>query len=234
MACEALPMAVETFRPGIRLAVDRRAVEAFHALFDTIAAHGYTVRPGSTGSYNCRKITGGSTLSAHAYGIAVDVNWDTNPYVRGGLVTDMPRAMTDEIQEIRTNEGVRVWRWGGDWDHRPDTSHRFYDAMHFEVIATPAELAVGIPRAITQPRIAGWPTLKRGSTGPAVRHLQELLAIHIDGAFGPKTETAVTLFQRSRGLVVDGVVGPQTWTALEHRLPEVAEDGPLPDKGQAA
>ncbi|MDR1670039.1 MAG: N-acetylmuramoyl-L-alanine amidase [Oscillospiraceae bacterium] len=35
-----------------------------------------------------------------------------------------------------------------------------------------------------------------------------------DGIFGPKTETAVTAFQRSAGLAPDGIAGPATQTAL--------------------
>jgi len=64
------------------------------------------------------------------------------------------------------------------------------------------------------------PTLARGSTGPYVRELQERLERlgfdpgPLDGIFGPRTEAAVTRFQRSRGLVPDGVVGPATWKAL--------------------
>ncbi|SDL03728.1 LysM peptidoglycan-binding domain-containing protein [Natronincola ferrireducens] len=64
------------------------------------------------------------------------------------------------------------------------------------------------------------PTLRRTSTGPSVRQLQELLRDAgfdpgpIDGIFGPRTEEAVRTFQRSKGLTVDGIVGVQTWTAL--------------------
>jgi peptidoglycan hydrolase-like protein with peptidoglycan-binding domain len=65
------------------------------------------------------------------------------------------------------------------------------------------------------------PTRRFGSTGPAVKELQERLnaqgatpPLKVDGIFGPLTDAAVRGFQRSRGLSVDGVVGPKTWAAL--------------------
>jgi hypothetical protein len=58
------------------------------------------------------------------------------------------------------------------------------------------------------------PTVRRGSTGNAVRTLQFRLALVVDGVFGPKTEQAVRDFQRANGLQIDGVVGPKTWAAL--------------------
>jgi peptidoglycan hydrolase-like protein with peptidoglycan-binding domain len=35
--------------------------------------------------------------------------------------------------------------------------------------------------------------------------------LHVDGNFGPKTEDATKVYQRSRGLDADGVVGYRTW-----------------------
>ena len=67
--------------------------------------------------------------------------------------------------------------------------------------------------------IAG-PTLRRGSTGPAVKSLQCALvrlgnsALGIDGRFGPATELAVRQFQKFSGLGFDGIVGPNTKGAL--------------------
>ena len=58
------------------------------------------------------------------------------------------------------------------------------------------------------------PVLRKGSTGPAVVKLQELLPKWIDGDFGTTTDSLVREFQRSQGLAVDGVVGEATWAAL--------------------
>ena len=159
---------------------------------------------------------------------------NSNPYVRGRLVTDMSEPMIKAIHRIRTKNGLRVWRWGGDWDNRPDTDHRIYDAMHFEIIVTPEELAVGIEREIESGDVHRWPTLRKGSRGNAVRKLQGYLGIKADGAFGPNTATAVCLFQRTRGLTVDGIVGPATWTALREKLPELSTGDTTPCKRKHA
>lgn len=134
---------------AVGLKVDRRALAAF-AAFETVRArHGYDVRPaypaGDTATYNCRHIGNDPRRpwSAHAWAIAIDVNWRTNPD-GSRLVTDIPPAMIDDIHAIACAGGAPVWRWGGDWDRDPRTGHSYLDAMHFEVIATPAELAAGI------------------------------------------------------------------------------------------
>jgi peptidoglycan hydrolase-like protein with peptidoglycan-binding domain len=73
-------------------------------------------------------------------------------------------------------------------------------------------------------------TVRRGSTGDAVRGVQEEFqfrnlsgdpskGLAIDGVFGAKTESAVRGFQQALhadipSVVVDGVVGPVTWQAL--------------------
>lgn len=59
-----------------------------------------------------------------------------------------------------------------------------------------------------------YPTIKKGSTGSAVKVLQEKLGVVVDGDFGPKTEAAVNAFQKKNGLVVDGICGPLTWAKI--------------------
>lgn len=62
-------------------------------------------------------------------------------------------------------------------------------------------------------------TIQFGSTGDAVRQLQDLLKkqgynIVVDGSFGKQTQAAVEEYQKKNGLTVDGIVGNQTWGKL--------------------
>jgi peptidoglycan hydrolase-like protein with peptidoglycan-binding domain len=74
-----------------------------------------------------------------------------------------------------------------------------------------------------------WPKLvvqvKKGSTGDAVRGVQEVMKfhdqsdgegppIHVDGSFGTRTDQFVRGFQTAVGTTSDGIVGPITWRAL--------------------
>jgi peptidoglycan hydrolase-like protein with peptidoglycan-binding domain len=67
--------------------------------------------------------------------------------------------------------------------------------------------------------------VKKGSTGDAVRAVQEVMKfhdqsdgegppIHVDGIFGPRTDQFVRGFQTAVGTPSDGIVGPITWRAL--------------------
>lgn len=146
--CKPLMRSVQLGRA--KLKVDHRIVASVAAL-DAILVqkYGYDVHPaypdGDTGAYNCRHIgnDSGRPWSSHAWATAIDINWNSNPD-GSRLRTDIPRAAIDDIHKIVTNSGAPVWRWGGDWDRDPRTDHSYYDAMHFEIHATPAELVTGI------------------------------------------------------------------------------------------
>ncbi|MBD2728351.1 peptidoglycan-binding protein [Nostoc sp. FACHB-892] len=64
------------------------------------------------------------------------------------------------------------------------------------------------------------PFLTPGSRGQPVRDVQAVLQSlgfykgAIDGIYGPKTASAVAVFQQSQRLVGDGRVGALTWQAL--------------------
>ncbi len=79
----------------------------------------------SIGGYNCRKVKGTNTWSAHAFGVAVDINPAQNPFSppsQNQLTTDMPPAFV----QMWTEQG---WGWGGGWA-------TLKDAMHFSKYPT--------------------------------------------------------------------------------------------------
>jgi peptidoglycan hydrolase-like protein with peptidoglycan-binding domain len=77
-------------------------------------------------------------------------------------------------------------------------------------------------------------TLIRGSSGPAVTHLQEGLRTLgyfkdiADGVFRMSTEQAVKTFQIKTGQAADGIVGPATLGNLAKALADQAAGGRPP------
>ncbi len=88
----------------------------------------------NTGAFVCRPSTGQSQWSAHAYGLAIDVNPFLNPYVKGGLV--LPELASSYLDRERVRPGMILdgdpvvrafaeigWSWGGDWRTLKDYQH---------------------------------------------------------------------------------------------------------------
>jgi len=88
---------------------------------------------------------------------------------------------------------------------------------------TPDGICGSLTWAALPPYREASPTLRAGSTGPAVAWLQKALAGAvvtvsfapytgaIDGVFGPTTEMAVNALQTWAGTAADGIVGDNTW-----------------------
>lgn len=77
------------------------------------------------GGYVCRSVRGQpNKTSAHSFGIAIDINPNTNPFEPGASTckTDMP----PEFVQLFKNQG---WGWGGNWSS-------VKDAMHFSKLPT--------------------------------------------------------------------------------------------------
>lgn len=76
------------------------------------------------------------------------------------------------------------------------------------------------PEAAWATVLSGGDVLRVGTSGPAVRALQERLVrngarISVDGEFGPGTRSAVIAFQTQSGLGADGLVGRETAARLD-------------------
>ena len=87
-----------------------------------------------TVALHCRATTGGTSWSAHAYGLAIDVNPFINPYVKGDVVLpelawsylDRSRQRPGMIQpgSLVVREFARIgWSWGGAWSSLKDYQH---------------------------------------------------------------------------------------------------------------
>jgi hypothetical protein len=104
-------------RSGVPFTVAREAAPRFQGLLDDLEKNGYPLKSNESGGYNDRNIAGTSTKSQHAFGNAVDVNWNDNP--RGGSQPSMPPFLADSLAR---KHGMT---WGGTWNNP--------DPMHFEV-----------------------------------------------------------------------------------------------------
>ncbi len=209
---------------GVAVQCRRELAPLVSVLFDVTAHLGYHLRPGECGGFACRPIRGTSQASNHSWGLAIDINWTQNP-MQSWFKSDIPPAV------------VRVWEacgfyWGGRYRNRPD-------AMHFEYIYRPSDVAGHVARA--RSFLAGGTPAKGTPSGggdsnpwrkpvnarPGSRILgqydrgtdvalvQRYLGVKpADGDFGAATKAAVARYQRMLDLPVDGVVGPKTWAPI--------------------
>ncbi|MFI6505034.1 M15 family metallopeptidase [Nonomuraea typhae] len=105
-------------------------------LVDAYKADDYdSIDADNTSAFNCRRATGSSNWSKHAYGEAIDINPRENPYVRadGGTAHQNAKRFTrrplegkgvvnpaDKVVKAFQNLG---WEWGGDWSGTKDYQH---------------------------------------------------------------------------------------------------------------
>jgi hypothetical protein len=86
----------------------------------------YNLKSGETGAYNCRPIAGTSKPSNHSWGLAIDINWNDNPYSYT-FHSEIPPKVVAMWNDCG-------WYWGGFYSNRHDT-------MHFEYVGKPSDVA---------------------------------------------------------------------------------------------
>lgn len=191
--------------------------------------------PGNWG-YAERKIRGGSSLSNHASGTAIDLN--APAHYLGARGTFSPTQLRAIRRILNDCEGVI--RWGGDYRGRKDE-------MHFEINkgASAVRSLANKIKAGKKPGPSGGATSSGGSSGGGstygnananhkvgsrvmvkydggddVRWLQKRLYklgwdLDIDGLYGPRVVTVVKALQSNAGLKQDGEAGPKTIAAAQ-------------------
>lgn len=130
-----------------QLVVHKRAVRDIKEIFEIIRSIKFPVNKvipvvkynwsdeasmndNNTSAFNYRKVKGQKLLSAHSYGLAIDINPLQNPHIKrntvqpvngkydikaGGTILKTSRV----VQEFRK----RGWQWGGTWRSSKDYQH---------------------------------------------------------------------------------------------------------------
>ena len=134
------------------LVVNADAVAAVRTAFADLFAHRFPIRrmrlvddygasdyasieADNTSAFNCRRATGATRWSQHAYGRAVDVNTIENPYVYADGTTTHA-ASRPYLDRSRHRKGMAYaggtlvravaragWGWGGSWPGPTDYQH---------------------------------------------------------------------------------------------------------------
>src|SRR5262245_14307839 len=134
-----------------------------------LQSRGLAIDPTQSGGYAPRNIAGTNTPSQHAFGRAMDINYNVNP--EGASTNAMPafdvaygpdapiRAPTMQITPDIAREASQLFnmRWGGDFRNRSP------DPMHFELSRRVPQAPLGGPLVAS----VGGPTPPTSDTAPA-------------------------------------------------------------------
>ena len=117
------------------LFVKRFPIRRMHLVDDYGADDFASIEADNTSSFNCRKATGETRWSEHAYGRAIDINPIENPYVHADGSTTHPSSQpyldrTQRRPGMAREGGTLVaafdaagWDWGGRWSPIQDLQH---------------------------------------------------------------------------------------------------------------
>jgi hypothetical protein len=198
----------------------------------------------NNGTWNVRPARGSGKPSVHGTGRAADLSWRKNGNKGFGdyntalqvvnfLVANAEVLLVEEIHDYFLKPHGRGWRcdrsaWkvydkptigtpGGDWWHVEIAPAHADDPAYYEkVFAGLKGKAISAAPASNGPLAFAFPgtPLKKGSKGDAVKLVQSVIGLKADGDFGPKTEEAIKVWQKSRQLNPDGVIDAEDWDVM--------------------
>ena len=127
---EMIEIFAELHKAGFRIA-SMRLIDDFNGNDDA------SMNANNTSAFNCRAKTGGTSLSEHAFGAAIDINPVQNPYVTstrtlpkaGVPFNSKAKRANPKPGMIRPGDAVVQafakfgWKWGGDWTSPKDYQH---------------------------------------------------------------------------------------------------------------
>lgn len=202
-----------------------KSLETLRAQINAAAPHRSKVSDGTIGDVAHRNRKSDHNPLPNGAVLALDITHDPGGGCDANSIAESLKASGDRrIKYLIWNK--RIWnpsvnpewrRYSGANPHTmhvhisvKQTASLYDDPGEWLVVVEPST----VPVAVDTPRPTTKPTLRQGSKGTAVRELQQILGVTVDGDFGPKTKAAVIAFQKAQGLVGDGIVGPYTHEAL--------------------
>jgi D-alanyl-D-alanine carboxypeptidase/Putative peptidoglycan binding domain len=205
--------------------VHRAAEPVFRRALDLLVPHlRGGLKAGCCWGYTHRNVTGGTSLSFHAFGLALDINAPDNPYSASGAAHG--HTMPDNAAGLLRPLGME---WGGAWTKprdymhiefhgNPDEAAALGTAHRDHLAANAVKAQAATVTAYAHGAKPGSRTLTAGASGDDVAFVQRFIGAKWcgkdDGVFGPGTRAGVLDYQRMRGLAADGVVGSQTWHSM--------------------
>jgi hypothetical protein len=209
----------------VRITVATRISLLAFLILNECIARGYNVRQADTGAYNCRYISGTTVWSNHAWAIAIDVNWQTNPYTTA-RVTDKPQWLFDLFNRYGFANGAD-YTGAHDWMH-----HEFMGSPTQADAATDLalhELAGDKPVPVPPTPVPVPPPVDNAQIKADQFNLNDTgFPCSVDGVWGPASQAACKAFQFAARITVDGICGSGTRAALR-KVPSWHSGGNIAD-----
>ena len=183
----------------------------------TIPAAAASAAPAATAA-GARATVTATALAATATATATAPALQPWPVLKQGANSGWPKVTVRSLQYLLAAHGAKLT---ADGVFGPQTRLAVLAFQRARHLTANGVVGVATWRALLV-------TLKLGSTGPAVRAVQDQAnfrngrnghSLDVDGRFGAKTAAWVRAFQRAvaqeiPGFPADGIVGPLTWQAL--------------------
>ncbi len=155
-----------------------------------------------------------TTVNRGGYGCGVYASESTLKGKLKGLTCDLWVA---RWAKTKPTIACKIWQFGGETNlirsnkvagQTCDQNYYFGETSETKPTTQP----------ITTEGEYNMPTIKKGSTGKAVKIWQIILGVTADGVFGVITDANTRKYQKEHGLAVDGVVGKNTWNYALNNL----------------
>jgi peptidoglycan L-alanyl-D-glutamate endopeptidase CwlK len=89
-----------------------------------------SVAKNNSSGFNFRLVSGSLEVSDHAFGTAVDINPEINPWVKGGTrnrnYNPSVKGTLDRFSKVVKIFKQEGWKWGGDWKKSKDWQHFYW------------------------------------------------------------------------------------------------------------